>query len=80
MTIKIILYRHGQVVRRLYCLRDKWRKAYHKLASAPADRYYVKVTYGFITDYLGKQVKSTNEYDGDNLREAQQALSAFIEL
>lgn len=91
MLLQIRLYRNGKVVGHLSVDRGKWRRAYGKLASAHADRYYVRVDYGMdktnfehtVVYSDGSTTRPTemfyNEYDGTSKQDAQQALKAFME-
>ena len=80
MKIIIRLYKKGKVIKwYITSDRTKFRKMYSKLASAVAEKYFVRVEYGYDKDASGKRIMFYNEYFGSNLREAKQALSAFIE-
>lgn len=80
MEIIIRLYKKGKVVRRYITSdRKKFRKMYAKLASAVADKYYIRVNYGYDKDVFGKREMFYNEYFDTNLKDAKKALSAFLE-
>jgi len=59
--------------------RQNWRRVYAKLASAAAQKYLIRVEYGYDTDWQGKRVLFYNEGEYTTLDEARKALSAFIE-
>jgi hypothetical protein len=79
MKISVVIYKGSRLVGRRVGNKDNWRKIYGKLASAVGDKYLVRVEYGYDMDIFGKRVMFDNEYIGNNLSEAKQALAAFIE-
>jgi hypothetical protein len=91
MKIIIRIYKGKKVVKRLIANKDKWRKAYAKLASAVGDKYFVRVEYGEARTNFdhtvcysdGMKTKKTdmfyNEYEGTSVTEAKHALQAFME-
>jgi hypothetical protein len=81
--MKIIIRKYndkGKLIGRRLGNRDNWKKLYGKLASPVAHTYVVRVEYGYEKDVSGKKVLFHNEYEGNSLQEAKQALSAFMEL
>lgn len=64
--------------------RNKWAKMYGKLRQVVAKndifRIVVRVEYGKKENVYGEKELFWNEYDGNSLKEAKKALSAFIEL
>lgn len=79
MKIIIRLYRHNRVIKRLIGNRDNWRKLYARLASAVSERYLVRVEYGSGITNKETTEMFYNEYEGESLIEAKQALKAFLE-
>ena len=80
MKITIRIYQGKKVVKRMIGTRENWRRLYAKLASARHQtRYFIRVEYGYDKDVFGERVMFDNKYDGDNQKEAKEALRAFLE-
>lgn len=79
MKVQVKIYKKNKLIKRMIGDRSKWRKLHAKLASAGADKWFIRVEYGIQKDHRGKDIMFFNEYKGINLAEAKQALSAFIE-
>lgn len=79
MKIYIRLYRKNKVIKRYIGGRANWRKVYAKLASAVAEKYFIRVEYGKQMSVFGTKEMFFNEYEGDSVVDAKKAFKAFIE-
>jgi hypothetical protein len=79
MKITVRLYKRGKVIKRLLANRDKWRKIYSKIASAAAQKWYIRVEYGKYKNCFGNIQIFYNDGIYTNEKEAKKVFKIFIE-
>ena len=58
----------------------RWRRFYSTIASAVAQKYIIRVSYGRHIDNFGKKTLFFNKAICDNKKDAKEVLSAFLEI